>query len=126
MTIRCEYYTVLNRIFTGGNMKKILLLLFIFPVIFNLNCISPTKLSPGGRGVKLIMKEEAPDSARLIDDIECDQEESVTSAKNCMRNKTAELGGNLVVIDTVEVSYPDPSNRYMKVYTANGRAYRNK
>ncbi|KAB2931301.1 MAG: DUF4156 domain-containing protein [Leptonema illini] len=105
-------------------MRKPLTFFCIVSLTAILSCTSPTLLTPGGNSVQLLMKEEAPAGKALINDIVCERVKDIISAKNCLRNKTAELGGNLVVVDTIEVVYPNPSNPRMKLYTANGRAYK--
>ena len=68
------------------------------------------------------MKEEAPKEYQLIDDITTTGigESDIISVKNNLRNKTAELGGDLVVVDTIEMNNREDGT----FYTGKGRAYK--
>ena len=64
-----------------------------------------TSLSQGGQQVNYSTKQEPPSDCEMIDSVyhegtfEC--EATVSSLQNALRNKTADLGGNFLVIDTI-------------------------
>ena len=78
------------------------------------------RLTPEGKAVKLVMHEEAPDGAEFLGDIRTKPRRTVTCIKNDMRNITARMGGNLVVIDTIhDFVFGGTSSGYK----GSGRAY---
>jgi len=83
-----------------------------------------TKLTPVGELVEIIMKEEPPNDAEFLGIVESGllqvhiKQESVI---NDLRNKVAELGGNLLVVDTI-ISISDGYGGYE--FTGMGRAFR--
>lgn len=95
---------------------------FVFLLVASITLSCATALTKQGETVKLLMKEEAPKEYELINDIETSLfgEPSVISVKNTLRNKAAEVGGNLVVVDTIEMHQEDSRTWY----TGNGRAYK--
>ena len=99
-------------------MKKILPVLLLLCATA---CLS-TKLTEKGKTVQLLMKEEAPKEYQLINDIATTGlgESDIIGVKNNLRNKTAELGGDLVVVDTIEMHNGEGGT----YYTGNGRAYK--
>jgi len=103
-------------------MKHTLWFIIILVSLFTISSCA-TSLTPGGNNVRLVMKEEAPRECTLINDISTGMlgEPDVIGVKNFLRNKTAEMGGNLVVVDTIEVSYNQHGGKY---YTGTGRAYK--
>lgn len=98
-------------------MKNLLPILILLTVV---GCFSTT-LTEQGKKVQLLMKEEAPKEYQLINDIATTGlgESDIIGVKNNLRNKTAELGGNLVVVDTIEMHSGEAT-----YYTGNGRAYK--
>ncbi|MBP8082954.1 MAG: hypothetical protein KAZ87_07105 [Spirochaetes bacterium] len=84
-------------------------------------CVS-TSLTENGKKVQLLKKEEAPKEYQLIDDIATSGigEADIIGVKNNPRNKTAELGGDLIVVDTIKMHSEDGRTWY----TGNGRAYK--
>lgn len=65
----------------------------------------PIALTPAGENVKLIMHEEAPEDAEYIGDIQSKAFDDLISVKNDLRNKAAQMRGNLLVIDTIQPSF---------------------
>jgi hypothetical protein len=71
-----------------------------------------------GSHVPYLMHEEAPATARFLGEVEC-QECSQIEVKNMLRIKAAQMGGNLLVIDTItESQYKGTST-----YSGSGRVY---
>ncbi|GEM_PF-802562 len=105
-------------LFFEVKMKILLPFLILLSVT---GCLSTT-LTEQGKKVQLLMKEEAPKEYQLIDDIATTGlgESDIIGVKNNLRNKTAALGGDLVVIDTIEMHSGDAGT----YYTGNGRAYK--
>ncbi len=105
-------------------MKNIFIksLLCIFILLTFTNCT--TNLTAEGEIVDFIMKEEAPKDAEFLGIVESGllqihfTQESVI---NDLRNKVAELGGNLLVVDTM-TSISDEFFGYE--FKGMGRAYR--
>jgi|SaaInlStandDraft_5_1057022.scaffolds.fasta_scaffold135386_2 hypothetical protein len=81
-------------------MKKIITLAF---VVLISGCTT-FELTSSGKKVKLTKRE--PKNCKYIDDIEAkacgwDGCQGALQVKKVLRNKTAELGGNVVVLDTI-------------------------
>ena len=94
--------------------------------LFYISCAS---LSEGGKKVQYLTKQEAGPEYELIGEVNVGQglmsmgAFSVEDVKIKMRNQTAEMGGDLLVIDTIEShNNPDGSRRY----SGTGRAYKKK
>jgi len=103
-------------------MKSLNLIFLTIIFISIIGCA--TILTKEGKFVKLFVKQEAPSNAEFLGDIETSflGEPSVKGVKNYLRNKTAKMGGNLVVIDFIDVTYN--RNDGTKMYSGDGRAYR--
>jgi hypothetical protein len=99
---------------------KYLAILSVVALIFTFRCT--TELTKGAEAVKLIMKQEAPAEYELIGDIATSGagEPTIIGVKNNLRNKTAELGGDLVVVDTIEM-HGEGDREW---YSGNARAYK--
>ena len=78
-------------------------------------------LTPGGTGVRLIAHDEAPDGALFLADIHSGLHGRLDCVKNELRNRAAELGGNLVVLDDIQ---QDVREGDTVGYLGLGRAYR--
>ncbi len=81
-------------------------------------------LNESGQNVKYATKTEAPAECKEIGEVSVGSLVSMydmTSVKNSMRNKTAEMGGNYLVIDGIKsiASTNGSSNGYV----GTGRAY---
>ena len=87
-------------------------------------CIS---LTPGGTHVKYVTKAEAPNTCKLLGEVDVGpgtagfgpQPTTIQDAKILMRNKAAEQGGNFLVIDALDSESGDNGN----VYSGSGRSY---
>lgn len=102
-------------------MRKIIqLLIAAFLTSTILSCA--TTLTPEGQLVNLVTKKEAPAECELIDDVGTGFSGKIdaNSVKKTLRNQTAELGGNLVVVDTIE-AHSGPDGTF---YKGTGRAYK--
>jgi hypothetical protein len=103
-------------------MKK---LLFVVIGCILLSCASAT-LTEKGMAVKYVTKEEAPKSCKKINEVYLDETKfeianSVNEVQILLRNKTAEMGGNYLVIDVIEKHTPGDGRVW---YTGNGRVYK--
>jgi hypothetical protein len=72
-----------------------------------------------GRHVPYVMHEEAPAGARLLGEVEC-REYSPIEVKNNLRTQAGQMGGNLLVIDTISESRMPDS---VLTYSGSGRVY---
>jgi len=102
------------------NIIKISLVLLAVMVVFS-GC--QTALTKEGSSVRVIMKEEPPAGAKMLATIESDMlsnHPSIVSVQNDLRNKTAKLGGNLLVVDVIVAT----SGEGGITYSGNGRAYK--
>ena len=89
------------------------------------NCV--TKLTPEGEKVRILMKEEAPANAKLLGTVETglwEEHDTIMSVQNALRNKAAQMGGNLLVIDVI-VAETSQLGSYgtSTSYVGNGRVY---
>ena len=103
-------------------MKRISALIFmILLAVFTSSCMAT--LTKGGKSVKYVTKAEAPSDCKEIGEVELGFPKggSVSDVKIKLRNKTAEMGGNFLVIDTIEVAYDQNGGKY---YDGSGRAYK--
>ncbi|PKL35999.1 MAG: hypothetical protein CVV44_17405 [Spirochaetae bacterium HGW-Spirochaetae-1] len=102
------------------NILKVSLILLVAMFVFS-GC--QTALTKEGGAVRIIMKEEPPAGAKMLATIESgmfSNHPSVVSVQNDLRNKTAELGGNLLVVDVIVAK----SSEGGITYSGNGRAYK--
>ena len=79
----------------------------------------------GGR-VRLLAHQEAPSTALFLGDVEVQGHRDATAVKNALRNRAAEMGGNLLVLDTL-TSENDPWGTPASTtttYSGTGRVYR--
>lgn len=80
-------------------------------------------LIPGGERVKLIMHAEAPADAVFLGDLHTVLHRHLTYLKNDLRNQTARLGGDLVVLDDIQQEiFQSQTWGYIGI----GRAYKTK
>ena len=102
-------------------MKKILSLILVILLLGMFSSCAST-LTVKGKEVKYFTKAEAPSNCKEIGEVELGFPKpiSVSEAKIKLRNKTAEMGGDFLVIDTIEVNGEGAS----KYYDATGRAYK--
>jgi len=78
------------------------------------------KLTPEGEKVIVFMHEEAPEGAIYIGEVQSKSLPNLLSVKNNLRNKAAQKGGNLLVIDTIQ---PDIFEGRTFGYCGYGRVY---
>jgi Domain of unknown function (DUF4156) len=81
-------------------------------------------LNESGQNVKYATKSEAPAGCKEIGEVSVGslfQMYDMTSVKNAMRNKTAEMGGNFLVID--DIKNVRGANGSSSGYAGSGRAY---
>lgn len=106
-------------------MKKLVSLIILF-LIFIVSCASIT-LTEGGQNVKYTLKKEPESGYQEIGKVTVgqhvwegapDEEQAVIM----IRNKTAEMGGNLVIIDAIEQKNAPEGGVY---FSASGKAYKN-
>jgi hypothetical protein len=85
---------------------------------------SCASLNESGQNVKYATKTEAPAGCKEIGEVSSGTLMAMydmTSVKNSMRNKTAEMGGNYLVIDGIK-NVPG-ANGSSSGYAGSGRAY---
>lgn len=80
-------------------------------------------LTPEGERVRLIMHAEAPADALFLGDVQTAFHFHLTLLKNDLRNQTARLGGDLVVLDDIQ---QDIRQGQTWGYIGIGRAYKTK
>ena len=80
----------------------------------------PVTLTPAGENVKLIMHTEAPENAEYLGDIQTNALNDLLSVKNDLRNHAARMGGNLLVVDTIQPEFFQGKNWG---YSGSGRVY---
>jgi hypothetical protein len=81
-------------------------------------------LSESAQNVKYVTKSEAPTGCKEIGEVSTGSLMpmfDMTSVKNSLRNKTAEMGGNYLVVD--EIKNVSGSNGSSNGYAGSGRAY---
>jgi hypothetical protein len=78
-------------------------------------------LTREGESVRLLVHSEAPEDAGLLGDIHTEILSSLDYVKNDLRNRTARLGGDLVVLDDIQQDVFEGETRG---YVGIGRAYR--
>lgn len=103
-------------------MKKTFVLAFS-ALLLCVGCLT-AQLTPGGTNVEYVTKQEAPKAYKLLGDVSFGGLEGGSSVQDTivrMRNKTAEMGGDFLVIDVIEKHYNDQGGQW---YTGNGRAYK--
>ncbi len=82
-------------------------------------------LSESAQNVKYATKSEAPAACKEIGEVSTGSlipMFDMTSVKNSLRNKTAEMGGNYLVVD--EIKNVSGVNGSSNGYAGSGRAYR--
>ena len=85
--------------------KKILLLLSVLIIIANISsCATSTALTTEGKNVQYKENGNPPKDAIYLDTIQTKNNDSAVSAVNDLRNKTAELGGNYLIVDMISSS----------------------
>jgi Domain of unknown function (DUF4156) len=85
---------------------------------------SCASLNESGQSVKYATKSEAPAGCKEIGEVSVGSLMpmfDMTSVKNSMRNKTAEMGGNYLVID--DIKDVRGTNGSANGYAGSGRAY---
>jgi hypothetical protein len=85
-----------------------------------------TKLTSEGAKVRILMKQEAPADAQLLGTVETsilEDHPTIMSVQNALRNKAAQLGGNLLVIDVILAETSGGTYGTSTSYVGNGRAY---
>ena len=80
----------------------------------------PVALTTAGENVRLIMHAEPQGDAEYIGDIQTKALNDLLSVKNDLRNQAARLGGNLLVIDTIQPEIFQGNNWG---YSGSGRVY---
>ncbi len=96
--------------------------LLIAASIFFTSC---SRLSESAQNVKYATKSEAPAVCKEIGEVSAGSLMpmfDMTSVKNSLRNKTADLGGNYLVVD--EIKNVPGVNGSSNGYAGSGRAYR--
>jgi hypothetical protein len=105
---------------------KLKTILTVLMIVLALGYCSAS-LTPGGKMVKYVTKQEAPAGCEEIGEVALgafDKATSVTDAKVRMRNKAAEQGGNFLVIDTFEKTTMYNNNVQTTYYDGSGRSYK--
>ena len=96
-------------------------LIAMFALLLTASCGTP--ITSAGQRVKYVTKSEAPPECQMIDSVSHDGafecEPSVTDAQNALRNKTADMGGNFLVIDVVIAQNTENGT----CYKSTGRAF---
>jgi hypothetical protein len=78
-------------------------------------------LTPEGERVRILIHAEAPEDALFLGDIHTGIHDQLESVKNDLRNQTARLGGDLMVLDNIQQDIIDGQTRG---YLGIGRAYK--
>jgi hypothetical protein len=78
-------------------------------------------LTPGGERVQILIHAEAPEDAVLLGDIHTEIHSQLDYVKNDLRNQTARLGGDLMVLDDIQQEIYEGQTRG---YIGIGRAYK--
>lgn len=106
-------------------MKKLMFAGICICAISLLSCGS-AQLTEGGKNVQYVTKQEAPKNYTKLGEVsvgETSFASSVAGAITMLRNETAKMGGDFLVIDVLEKFYGDNGTFW---YGANGRAYKSK
>lgn len=80
-------------------------------------------LTPGGERVRILIHAEAPEDAVFLRDIHTEIHGQLDYVKNDLRNQTARLGGDLMVLDDIQQEIYEGQTRG---YVGIGRAYKTK
>ncbi len=80
-------------------------------------------LTPGGERVQILIHAEAPEDAVFLRDIHTGIHGQLDYVKNDLRNQTARLGGDLMVLDDIQQEIYEGQTRG---YVGIGRAYKTK
>lgn len=80
-------------------------------------------LTPGGERVQILIHAEAPEDADFLGDIHTEIRKHLDYVKNDLRNQTARLGGNLMVLDDIQQEIQEGQTCG---YIGIGRAYKAK
>jgi uncharacterized protein DUF4156 len=104
-------------------MTKNKLFFLLLSIIIARTTFSCASLSEAGKGVKYATKAEAPSNCTELGEVTDGfmGSGSIGDVKISMRNNTAEMGGNFLVIDTIEKGYNNNGSTY---YKGSGRAYK--
>jgi hypothetical protein len=78
-------------------------------------------LTPAGERVQILIHAEAPEDAVLLGDIHTEIRSQLDYVKNDLRNQTARLGGDLMVLDDIQQEIYEGQTRG---YVGIGRAYK--
>lgn len=78
-------------------------------------------LTPGGTDVRFIAHEEAPPGALFVADIHTGLHIRLDCVKNDLRNRAAQLGGDLVILDDIQ---QDVRQGQTSGYLGVGRVYK--
>jgi hypothetical protein len=103
------------------NSRSLSVIALVITCLFTASCAS---LSESAQNVKYATKTEAPAGCKEIGEVSVGSLVSMydmTSVKNAMRNKTAEMGGNYLVIDDIKTVAG--ANGSSSGYAGTGRAY---
>ncbi len=96
--------------------------IFMVLIFLGISCAS---LTERGKKVKYVTKQEADSGCEELGEVVVGEglsmgEINISQLKIQMRNKTAEMGGNFLVIDTIDKN----SNGKSYYYSGTGRAYK--
>jgi len=80
-------------------------------------------LTPEGEAVRLLVHAEAPEGSDFLGDLETKELNRLEFVKNDLRNRTARLGGDIIVLDGIQ---QDVREGQTWGYIGIGRAYKMK
>jgi hypothetical protein len=104
-------------------MKRFFLAFMVCSVALIFCCTTPQTLTEAGKTVKYVTKQEATSGCKELGEVTVGKESfgmpptSIEEVKVRMQNKTAEMGGNFLVIDAI-TSFGNVE------FSGSGRAYK--
>lgn len=96
----------------ASTTAAVLMVLFLHP--------KKVKLTPKGEEVTLLIHDEAPAGAKFLGEVESHLQRSAICVKNDLRNRAADMGGNLVVVDNINSEVWDGQSTG---FSGSGRVY---
>lgn len=105
--------------------KLFILTLCLVLFLFITSCATSKSLSFEGETVQYQEKSDPPENAIYLGTIQTNNNDSAISAINDLRNKTAQLGGNYLIVDIISNSVRQNmiTGLVETVFSASGRAY---